>query len=161
MGVIPLQSTDSFEGCTRREAEYLASVKDVTVFVGHRQCRSEVAGGIGALRLNLYGMGLALGEVYLYIERYEGRGTVAQQRIGINRFRKRDIGRTYCLKTRKAVVGILNLLVAIQLTRLENGIGMQRIFTKKTSPVVSHLIYVKARMEIRGRLRIRTIETDI
>ena len=76
MGVIPLQTAYGLKGSTGREAEHLAAVEDVTVFVGHGQRCSEVAGGIGALGLHLYGMGLALGEVHLHIERYEGRSAV-------------------------------------------------------------------------------------
>ena len=56
---VALQSADGLECHASREREDFAAMKDVTVFIYHRQCRAEITCGIGAFRLKLYGMFLA------------------------------------------------------------------------------------------------------
>ena len=98
MVLISLKACNGLKGCTQLDAEGFGTVEHVSVLIGQRSRRTQVACGVGAF-------GLEHHTVFLV----RAQRDVAVERVGAGHFGKPDVGVFHHLQSAEFVVGFLQV----------------------------------------------------
>ena len=128
---VTLQALDGLVGATQLNAQVLGTVEEVVVLVGQRGSCTQVAGSIGALRLEGDAGGLVGSQVDVAIQ----HGLVLV-------FVKRDVRVAHHAQSCKVLIGVLQTSRGIGLPHFDESIVAQHLGTQGNDRVLGRAIAV-------------------
>ena len=147
--LIALKSGNGLEGGTQLYAEHLGTAEEVAILVSERRCGTEVACGVGALRLEGQRGRLVHRELNVAIQKAVALGGSVGQRVG-RHLGVADVCVLHGLQAREVIVSALQVGTAEGLSGLYGSVVLQRLAAQSASQE-AHVAHGELRMLLFGR----------